>query len=135
MTEHHGTYLLAAAPIPVDTGLKLPVTATVEPLPNDLIMQYEVFGPCWSVLKVQSVGEAMKRVASMPSGKPLVSHYYGQRSKDADAWQAGTSSGSLAINSGPCAWLVPASGRRVRTPRPLRRRTDGVKEVAGSQGL
>lgn len=101
LMNHHGTFLPSAPPVPDDDGLKLPVTAILEPQMGDPVMQDEVFGPCWSVLKVSSIGEAIARVASMPTGKPLVSYYYGQRSENADAWMAGTSCGSIAINAGP----------------------------------
>jgi len=101
LTEHHGTYLPSKAPQPDDAALKLPVTAIIEPSPTDLIMQDEVFGPCWSVLKVSSVEDAMNRVKTSPTGKPLVSYYYGQNKANSTAWMQGTSSGSMAINSGP----------------------------------
>merc|ERR1711920_1148654 len=81
--------------------LRLPVTAVLEPQADDFIMLDEVFGPCWAVLKVASVGEGIAKATSMPTGKPLVSYYYGQSKDGSDAWMNGTSSGSLAINSGP----------------------------------
>jgi len=84
-----------------DTGLRLPVTAVIEPKPSDRIMQDEVFGPLWPVLKVQSIEEAMAKVSQMPTGKPLVSYYYGQSQENSERWLMGTSSGCLAINSGP----------------------------------
>lgn len=93
-----------AVPAPVacdDEGLKMPVTAIVGPHPDDLIMQEEVFGPLWVVQKVSSLEEAVKYANSIPTGKPLVSYYYGQDMEHAATWQSGTSSGSLAINAGP----------------------------------
>jgi len=101
LLEHQGQFLPSAAPQPDDEGLRLPVTAVLEPQPNDFIMLDEVFGPCWAVLKVASVSEGIAKVTSMPTGKPLVSYYYGQSQEGSDAWMNGTSSGSLAINSGP----------------------------------
>jgi aldehyde dehydrogenase (NAD+) len=101
LLEHKGQFLPSAAPQPDDEGLRLPVTAILEPHPDDFIMRDEVFGPCWAVLKVASVGEGITKAASNPTGKPLVSYFYGQSKENADAWMNGTSSGSLAINSGP----------------------------------
>jgi len=99
MTDHHGT-CLPPDPVIDDAALKLPVTAILEPRVEDLVMQDEVFGPCWAVLKVSSIDEAMARVASTPPGKPLVSYYYGQGRENAEKWMKNTSSGSLAINAG-----------------------------------
>jgi len=101
LLAHHGQFLPSAAPQPDDEGLRLPVTAIVEPAVDDLIMKDEVFGPCWAVLKVASVIEGIAKAASMPTGKPLVSYYYGQSQEGSDTWMNGTSSGSLAINAGP----------------------------------
>lgn len=101
LLDHQGHFLPSAAPQPDDEGLRLPVTAVLEPRADDPIMKDEVFGPCWAVLKVASVSEGIARATSMPTGKPLVSYYYGQSQEGSDAWMNGTSSGSLAINSGP----------------------------------
>merc|ERR1712083_819587 len=79
----------------------MPVTMVVDPNPSDQIMRDEIFGPLWVVLKVQSLEEAIQRANAIPTGKPLVSYYYGEDMSRADAWQNGTSSGSLAINAGP----------------------------------
>merc|ERR1712083_966731 len=79
----------------------MPVTMVVDPNPSDQIMRDEIFGPCWVVFKVKSLEEAISRANSIPTGKPLVSYYYGEDMTHADAWQSGTSSGSLAINAGP----------------------------------
>lgn len=81
--------------------LHLPITAVVEPKDGDAIMQDEVFGPFWPVLRVADIAEATKRANSIVTGKPLVSYYYGQSEANMNAWMEGTSSGSLAINSGP----------------------------------
>merc|ERR1740138_1524708 len=64
-------------------------------------MQEEVFGPLWVVLKVSALEVAIQRANSIPTGKPLISYYYGQDMSRAETWQSGTSSGSLAINAGP----------------------------------
>lgn len=100
LTEHRGASLPAVAE-PDDGALKLPVTAVLEPSSEDPIMRDEVFGPCWAVLRVASIGEAISRVNNMPTGKPLVSYYYGEVAGNAETWMEGTSSGSLAINAGP----------------------------------
>jgi len=99
-TSHKGE----ARPAPIacdDEGLRMPVTMIVEPQADDMIMREEVFGPLWVVLKVSTLEEAIRRANSIPTGKPLVSYYYGQDMSRAALWQAGTSSGSLAINAGP----------------------------------
>merc|ERR1719253_1735322 len=44
-----------------DEDLRLPVTAVLEPKASDPIMQDEVFGPFWPVLRVASVEEAMQK--------------------------------------------------------------------------
>jgi len=100
LTTHKGKNV-PEPPAADDTGLLLPITAVVDPQQDDPIMQDEVFGPFWAVLRVASVEEAMLRANSIVTGKPLVSYYYGQNEKNMDAWMAGTSSGSLAINAGP----------------------------------
>merc|ERR1711862_807438 len=64
LTDHHGKYLPAAPPQPDDAGLKLPVTAIIEPKSTDPVMEDEVFGPCWSILKVGSIDEAVQRAVS-----------------------------------------------------------------------
>lgn len=100
LTSHNGTN----APEPPacdDSGLRLPITAVVEPQDSDPIMQDEVFGPFWPVLRVASVEEAIKRVNSIVTGKPLVSYYYGKSEANMNSWIERTSSGSLAINAGP----------------------------------
>merc|ERR1711990_1055828 len=81
--------------------LMFPVTAIVEPHADDLVMQDEVFGPLWCIKKVTSLEEAIAFANNIPTGKPLVSYYYGARMDHADEWQAKTSSGSLAVNCGP----------------------------------
>merc|ERR1719456_1947801 len=99
LTSHSGKSVPEAMAVD-DSGLRLPITAVVEPRASDPIMQDEVFGPFWPVLRVASLAEAMQRANSIATGKPLVSYYYGQSETNANAWVAGTSSGSLAINSG-----------------------------------
>jgi len=84
-----------------DANLRLPVTAVLEPQISDPIMQDEVFGPFWAVLRVASVDEAIKQANSIVTGKPLVSYYYGQSDANMTSWMDRTSSGSLAINAGP----------------------------------
>merc|ERR1712232_1040895 len=101
MFENHSGEALPAPPPCDDAGLRLPVTMVVAPKEGDLIYQDEIFGPMWVVLRVPSIDAAIQRANSLPTGKPLVSYYYGQSSASMDAWQAGTSSGCLAINSGP----------------------------------
>lgn len=100
LTDHKGTNAPEAPPCD-DAGLLLPITAVIEPQESDPIMQDEVFGPFWPVLRVASVEEAMQRANTIVTGKPLVSYYYGQSEANMNSWIAGTSSGSLAINSGP----------------------------------
>merc|ERR1719240_2107269 len=68
---------------------------------TDLIMNEEVFGPFWAVVKVSSIDEAVKCANNIPTGKPLVSYYYGQSEANMNTWMEQTTSGSLAINSGP----------------------------------
>jgi aldehyde dehydrogenase (NAD+) len=97
---HHGKSV-PAPPACDDAGLRLPVTMVVDPQAGDLIYKDEVFGPMWVVFRVPSIEEAMGRANSLPTGKPLVSYYYGQSMENADKWQGGTSSGCLAVNSGP----------------------------------
>jgi len=84
-----------------DEGLRLPITAVVDPQDSDSIMKEEVFGPFWAVRRVASVEEAIQAANSLVTGKPLVSYYYGQNEGNMDMWMERTSSGSLAINSGP----------------------------------
>merc|ERR1712032_380278 len=79
----------------------MPLTMVFAPSAEDEILREEIFGPCWVVFKVQSIEEAIIRANSIPTGKPLVSYYYGEDMAHADVWQSGTSSGSLAINAGP----------------------------------
>lgn len=100
LTDHNGTNV-PEPPVPDDEGLRLPVTAVVQPQESDPIMQDEVFGPFWPVLRVASLEDAMRQANSIVTGKPLVSYYYGQNEKNMEAWISGTSSGSLAINAGP----------------------------------
>jgi len=100
LDSHHGEAVPPPPPCD-DEGLRMPVTMIVSPDTSDSIMQEEVFGPLWVVHKVSSIEEAVKRANSIPTGKPLVSYYYGQDLERAAVWQTGTSSGSLAINAGP----------------------------------
>jgi len=73
----------------------------LQPASTDAIMLDEVFGPGLPVLRVKSITEAINLANASPTGKPLVSYYYGQNTANADAWMTGTSSGALAINAGP----------------------------------
>merc|ERR1719265_3055536 len=100
LTDHKGKNV-PEPPTYDDTDLKLPVTAVVEPEKTDLIMNEEVFGPFWAVVKVSSIDEAVKCANNIPTGKPLVSYYYGQTEANMNTWMEQTTSGSLAINSGP----------------------------------
>jgi len=101
MLQAHGGTNVPESVACDDEGLRMPITMVVEPQSDDLIMRHEVFGPLWVVLKVQSLEDAIQRSSAIPTGKPLVSYYYGEDMSHADAWQNGTSSGSLAINAGP----------------------------------
>lgn len=101
MLECHKGEAVPAPPACDDEGLKMPITAIVGPQVDDLVMQEEIFGPLWVVQKVSSLQEAVTCANSIPTGKPLISYYYGQNMEHAASWQSGTSSGSLAINSGP----------------------------------
>lgn len=100
MTTHAGTNFPADV-VCDDAAWKLPVTAVIEPKADDELMQQEVFGPCWPVMRVANIEEAISKANASATGKPLMSYYYGQQKENADAWLAGTSSGSLAINAGP----------------------------------
>jgi aldehyde dehydrogenase (NAD+) len=100
LEKHHGE-ALPSTPQPDDAGLRLPVTAIIEPDAQDPIMQDEVFGPLWPILRVSSVQAAIEKANRLPTGKPLVSYYYGEVPENADLWLATTSSGSLAVNAGP----------------------------------
>ena len=82
-------------------SLCLPVTALLNPAATDSVMRDEVFGPLWCVLRVDSLAAGINQANANPTGKPLVSYYYGESEENANAWLAGTSSGSLAINTGP----------------------------------
>eukprot|EP01065_Artemidia_motanka_P050777 TRINITY_DN8759_c0_g1_i1.p1 TRINITY_DN8759_c0_g1~~TRINITY_DN8759_c0_g1_i1.p1 ORF type:complete len:392 (+),score=115.80 TRINITY_DN8759_c0_g1_i1:357-1532(+) len=84
-----------------DGGMRVPVTAVLQPGVGDAVMQDEVFGPVVSVVKVESVDAAAEYVQSLPTGTPLLSYYYGESGERADQWMLQTSSGSLAINAGP----------------------------------
>ena len=42
------------------------------------------------MLRVASVDEAVAKANASPTGKPLVSYYYGQHPANADAWMGGT---------------------------------------------
>jgi aldehyde dehydrogenase (NAD+) len=101
LDNHSGTALPAIASDVDPKSLCLPVTAILEPGANDSVMQDEVFGPLWCVLRVGSITEAIERARTLPTGKPLVSYYYGSSEQNAELWRAQTSSGSLAVNCGP----------------------------------
>lgn len=100
LDSHHGSNVPEAAACDAQ-GLRMPITMVIEPRSDDLIMNEEIFGPLFVVLKVKSLEDAIERANNIPTGKPLVSYYYGEDMAHADAWQASTSSGSLAINAGP----------------------------------
>lgn len=100
LDSHHGSNVPEQT-VCDDQGLRMPVTMVLEPQSTDAIMQEEIFGPLFVVLKVKSLEDAVERANNIPTGKPLVSYYYGENMAHADAWQNGTSSGSLAINAGP----------------------------------
>ena len=100
LAEHHGTNVPPPS-APDDDGLRLDVTVVLEPAPTDAIMREEIFGPILPVLRVRTIADAIQQANTSPTGKPLVSYYYGQVSANADAWQVGTASGALAINAGP----------------------------------
>jgi aldehyde dehydrogenase (NAD+) len=101
MLESHNGSCMPEVPQIDDDSLSLPLTAVIEPNNSDPIMQDEIFGPLLAVFKVASIEDAIKRANASPTGKPLVSYYYGQDMAMADMWVNSTSSGSLAINSGP----------------------------------
>ena len=101
LLDTSGTPLPTEVPPCDDEKFLLPVVALLEPADTDLVMQDEIFGPLWCVLRVPDLATAIQRANSIVTGKPLVSYYYGQSEPNADAWLQGTQSGSLAINSGP----------------------------------
>jgi len=100
LDSHTGT---SSPPVPEvdDASLMLPVTAILNPAPTDPVMLDEVFGPLWCVLRVESVDEGVTKANSSATGKPLVSYYYGESEENANKWLSSTSSGSVAINTGP----------------------------------
>lgn len=100
LDTHSGTSFPPPPPVD-DEGLRLPITAVLSPDGKDPIMQDEVFGPLWPIVRVSSLKDGIARANAISTGKPLVSYYYGENMENADQWLASTSSGSLAINAGP----------------------------------
>uniref|UniRef100_A0A7S2GK63 Aldehyde dehydrogenase n=1 Tax=Octactis speculum TaxID=3111310 RepID=A0A7S2GK63_9STRA len=101
MLENHKGKAVPAVPEYDADKLCIPVTAIVEPAADDEVMLEEVFGPLWCVLRTKSIDDAIAFANRIPTGKPLVSYYYGASQEHADSWQGRTSSGCLAINCGP----------------------------------
>lgn len=110
LTSHHGDNLppLSSDTAASDGSWMLPVTAVVEPYESDLLMQEEVFGPLLPVRRVASIADAIAYVKASPTGKPLVSYYYGHSTDNSNAYAAGGA-----------APRVPPSVRRLRTARTL----------------
>lgn len=97
-----------------EANMTIPFTALVGEAADSSIMKEEIFGPLLPVLKVRGVDEAISIVNSVPTGKPLIAYCYSETPESVTAFSSMTSSGMLAINSGPfrilCNYNAPIGG-------------------------
>lgn len=87
--------------VPDDAKMTLPFTCLLQPPLNSSCMTQEIFGPVLPIIKVESVDEAIATVNAIPTGKPLIAYCYSTSAESIDKFVNETSSGNLAINSGP----------------------------------
>mmetsp|Transcript_49248 Transcript_49248/g.154719 ORF Transcript_49248/g.154719 Transcript_49248/m.154719 type:complete len:619 (-) Transcript_49248:157-2013(-) len=92
---------LAAPCVFDDAELSVPATVLLEPARDCELMTCEVFGPLLPLYRVRDVADAIDRVNSSPTGKPLIAYCYSTDATSIDAFIAQTSSGNVAVNSGP----------------------------------
>lgn len=81
--------------------MSIPMSGLLDLPEESDFLTSEIFGPFLPIVKVNDVNEAIALVNRIPTGKPLIAYCYSQNEASADAFIAGTSSGNLAINSGP----------------------------------
>jgi len=86
---------------PDDAKMSFPMSALLDPPLDSDFLTNEIFGPVLPVLKVTGVEDAIARVQSMPTGKPLIAYCYSSDTAAIDAFIEKTSSGNVAVNSGP----------------------------------
>lgn len=86
---------------PDDENMTIPFTCLPGATQEDLIMKEEVFGPLLPILKVAGAEEAIQIINGLPTGKPLIAYCYSETPENISAFSSLTSSGMLAINSGP----------------------------------
>merc|ERR1712232_848979 len=84
-----------------DEKMSFPMSALLEPPMDSEFLTQEIFGPVMPVLKVKDVDDAIARVRGMVTGKPLIAYCYSEDSASIDAFIEKTSSGNVAVNSGP----------------------------------
>jgi len=89
-----------------DERMSFPFAALLDLPMDDPFLQAEIFAPVLPVLKVAGIEEAIDRVNSMATGKPLIAYCYSEDATAADTFTATTSSGNVAINSGPQRMLA-----------------------------
>jgi acyl-CoA reductase-like NAD-dependent aldehyde dehydrogenase len=82
-------------------AMSIPMTGLLHTPQDSDLLKFEIFGPFLPIVKVKDVDEAIKFVNDVPTGKPLIAYCYSESEACADSFMAGTSSGNLAINSGP----------------------------------
>lgn len=84
-----------------DEELSIPMTCLLEPSPDCDLMKQEIFGPFLPIYKVNDVLDAIERINAVPTGKPLIAYCYSTSADSVDAFIGQTSSGNVAVNSGP----------------------------------
>eukprot|EP00927_Polykrikos_kofoidii_P080896 TRINITY_DN77911_c0_g1_i1.p1 TRINITY_DN77911_c0_g1~~TRINITY_DN77911_c0_g1_i1.p1 ORF type:complete len:655 (-),score=90.79 TRINITY_DN77911_c0_g1_i1:180-2093(-) len=87
--------------VPRDDLMTVPFSGLLEPSLKAKFLTAEIFGPVLPILKVRSSDEAITIINQMVTGKPLIAYCYSNDETTAEAFVHGTSSGNLAINSGP----------------------------------
>jgi len=84
-----------------DEKMSFPMSALLGPPADSEFLQGEIFGPVMPVVKVKDIDEAISYVQGMPTGKPLIAYCYSADDANINSFIERTSSGNVAVNSGP----------------------------------
>jgi len=84
-----------------DAKMQVPMTGLLCPTLDKSVLTAEIFGPLLPILKVKDVNDAIGIINRMVTGKPLIAYCYSEDSDAIDAFVSQTSSGNVAVNSGP----------------------------------
>lgn len=92
--------------VPDDKAMTIPFSGFLQPPLSSHFMREEIFAPALPILKVADHNEAIDIINKMATGKPLIAYCYSKDMQVVQDFIARTSSGNVAVNSGPQRMLM-----------------------------